>query len=292
MALSGVIALLAGSSRTRAHGDFALSPTASSLYSPSGWRFRTPSSMLDFFVVLICPPFFGLPIYGLFSAVYFGYIAIGRYVLSTVAAVVRSFDVTTACNSTFKQPSTLSAVLLAFVHFVERSSTKGHRPKERFFVLVLLGECELPGSCVHLPVWLMSQEFPEAESPAGFAACQVYGTSTQRAPSQEPVKQLSKTTIVVESTAGTLERSIFAGIPSVATGGLSAAGFIAESLTDVTSCMPARGPNTPAESRDRISSSATRRKQNPLEHPAGSSEGCSLKTTRLEVDSPAALALF
>ena len=54
--------------------------------------------------------------------------------------------------------------------------------------------------------------------------------------------------------------------------------------------MPARGPNTPAESRDRISISANRRKQNPFEHPAGSSEGCGLKTTRLEVDSPAALA--
>ena len=47
---------------------------------------------------------------------------------------------------------------------------QGHRPKERFFVLVLLGESELPGSCVLLPVWLMSQEFPEAESPAVFAA--------------------------------------------------------------------------------------------------------------------------
>ena len=102
--------------------------------------------------------------------------------------------------------------------------------------------------------------------------------------------QLSKTTIVVESPAGTLERSIFAGIPSVATDGLSAAGFIAKSLTEVASCTPACGPKTPAESRDRTSSSATRRKQNPLEHPAGSSEGCSLKTTRLEVDSPAALA--
>ena len=40
-----------------------------------------------------------------------------------------------ACNSTFKQPSTLSAVRLAFVYFVDQ----GHRPKERFFVLVLLG---------------------------------------------------------------------------------------------------------------------------------------------------------
>ena len=69
--------------------------------------------------------------------------------------------------------------------------------------------------------------------------CQVYGTSTQRAPSQEPVEQLLKATIVVESPAGTLERSILAGIPSVATGRLSAAGFIAESLTEVTSCMPA-----------------------------------------------------
>ena len=39
-----------------------------------------------------------------------------------------------------------------------------------FFLLVLLGECELLGSCVHLPVWLMSNEFPETESPAGFAA--------------------------------------------------------------------------------------------------------------------------
>ena len=34
-----------------------------------------------------------------------------------VATVVRSM---TACNSTFKQPSTLSAVRLAFVDFVER----------------------------------------------------------------------------------------------------------------------------------------------------------------------------
>ena len=84
--------------------------------------------------------------------------------------------------------------------------------------------------------------------------------------------------------------SIFAGIPSVATSSLSVARFIAESLTEVTTCTPARGSKTPAESRDRISSSATRRKQNPLEHPAGSSEGCSLKTTHLEVDSPAALA--
>ena len=42
---------------------------------------------------------------------------------------------------------------------------------------------------------------------AGPAACQVYGTSTQRAPSREPVEQLSKTTIVVESPTGTLERS-------------------------------------------------------------------------------------
>ena len=44
----------AGSSRTRAHGDFSLSPTASSLYSPQGWRFRTSSlfTMLDVFVAL------------------------------------------------------------------------------------------------------------------------------------------------------------------------------------------------------------------------------------------------
>ena len=84
--------------------------------------------------------------------------------------------------------------------------------------------------------------------------------------------------------------TFFAGVPSVATGGLSAAEFVAASLTEVTSCMPARGPNTPAESRDRISISANRRKQNPFEHPAGSSEGCGLKTTRLEVDAPAALA--
>ena len=82
--------------------------------------------------MLIFPPFFGLPIYGLFSAVYFVFVVIGRYVLSIVATVVRSFEVTTACNSTFKQPSTLSAVLLAFVYFVERSSTKGTVPRNGF----------------------------------------------------------------------------------------------------------------------------------------------------------------
>ena len=41
-----------------------------------------------------------------------------------------------------------------------------------------------------------------------------------------------------------------------------------------------RGPKTPAESRDRISSSATRWKQNPRELPPGSSKRGSLKTTR------------
>ena len=70
-------------------------------------RFLRASFFLAF------PLFFGLPIYGVFSAGYFG----------------------TACNSTFKQPSTLSAVRLAFVYFVDQ----GHRPKERFFVLVLSG---------------------------------------------------------------------------------------------------------------------------------------------------------
>ena len=54
---------------------------------------------------------------------------------------------------------------------------------------------------------------PHTKGSAGSAACQVCGTSTQKAPSQEPVEQLSKTTIVVESPAGTLERSIFAGYP-------------------------------------------------------------------------------
>ena len=73
----------------------------------------------------------------------------------------------TACNSTFKPPSTLS------------SSSCGRM--ERFFVLVLFGKCELPGSCVHLPFWLMSQELPETESPAGFAALEGSARFTGRA---------------------------------------------------------------------------------------------------------------
>ena len=99
--------------------------------------------------------------------------------------------------------------------------------------------------------------------------CRVSGPCTQRAPSQEPVEQLSKTTIVVESPAGTLERSIFAGIPSVATVGLSAAGFIAESLTEVTSCI----------------SSAARWEAEPSRAPHGSSKRGCLEINRGKGDS-------
>ena len=80
--------------------------------------------------MLIFPPFFGLPIYGLFSAVYFGYVAIGRYVLSIVDTVVRSFDVMTACNSTFKQPSTVSNLQLCLQYFWPSSPlSRSRRPR-------------------------------------------------------------------------------------------------------------------------------------------------------------------
>ena len=149
---------------------FPSRPTASSLYFLRDGDSEPRRLCWTLFVVLIFPPFFGFSIYGLSSAVYFGYVVIGRYVLSIVAAVVRSFDVTTACNSTFRQPSTLSAVLLAFVYFVERSSTQGTVSSNGFLCWSFWEECELLGSCVHLPGWLMSQDFPEVESPAGFAA--------------------------------------------------------------------------------------------------------------------------
>ena len=91
--------------------------------------------------------------------------------VSIVATVVRSIDVTTACNSTFMQLSTLSSSTTCLRPLCREVVDQGHRPQGTLFcVLVLLGECELPGSCVHPPVWLMSQEFPETESPAGFAA--------------------------------------------------------------------------------------------------------------------------
>ena len=86
--MAGKNCALAGSSRNRTHGDF---PSVKELAElPYGWRFKTSSSVLDFFVVLTCPPFFGLPIYGLISDVYFGYVVTGRYVLSIEATVVAS----------------------------------------------------------------------------------------------------------------------------------------------------------------------------------------------------------
>ena len=145
-------------------------------------------------------------------------------------------------------------------------------------MLVLLGECELLGSCVHLRGWLMSQDVPEVESPAGFAALE--GSARFQGPAHQGFSGFC-------CLSGLRDQHT-----EDADGGLSAAGFVAESLTEVTSCMPARGPSTTAESRDHTSSSATRKKHKPLEHPAGSSEGCGLKTTRLEVDSPAALSFL
>ena len=68
-------------------------------------------------------------------------------------------------TATMVLPATqlLSNLQLCLLHRVV--GDQGHRPKELFFfVLDLLRECELPGSCVHLPVWLMSQEFPETQS--------------------------------------------------------------------------------------------------------------------------------
>ena len=84
----------------------------------------------------------------------------------------------------------------------------------------------------------MSQEFPEAESPAGFAALEgsarFQGLRTpgvQRNPLPVRFVGPAKAAVVVESPAGTLVRSNL----QVSTGGLPAAGFIAESLTEVTS---------------------------------------------------------
>ena len=82
------------------HGDHSPKSNDSQLSSPQGWRFSftlSRSSLESLF-------------HGLLSAVYFGFVVIGRYVVPMcVATVVCSIDVTTASNSTFKQLSTLSS---------------------------------------------------------------------------------------------------------------------------------------------------------------------------------------
>ena len=145
---------------------------------------RRPCWTLSLRFLRAFPLFFGLPIYGLFSAVYFGYVVTGRYVMLHVATVVRSMT----RNSTFKQTSTLSAVRLAFY--------QGHRPKERFCVLrewSLRGCMSSRVPAFILPVWLLSQEFPELSRVLPGLEDQ----HTKGAVPRTRVEQLSKTNIVV-----------------------------------------------------------------------------------------------
>ena len=258
------------------------------------------------------PPFFRLPYLGLI---------LGRLFLVTslLGAMFCLLWLLWYAVSTMRRPATqlLSNLQLCrqyfwpSVHFVERSPTNGTVPRNVFLCCLLLGECELPGSGVHLSVWLKSQDFllrlrvqrvsllsrvlpgfraPHTKGSAGSTACQVYGTSTQKAPSQEPVEQLSQTTIVVESHPQRLLRGPFSQVSP----------YLPPEVSPQRGSLPSRPQRlrraccAPSQDTrgvwDRISSSATRRKQDPLQHPAGSSEGCSHKTTRLEVDSPVALA--
>ena len=179
----------------------------------------------------------------------------------------------------------------------------------------------MPGSCVHLPGWLMSLHFPEVESPAGFAALE--GSAWFQDPAHQGFSGFRCLSgLRDQHIEGAVPRTgpllclavgVIFQLPSGGASGKKRGHRPKERLTflQVSPRLPPavspqrgslpsrsqrlrraclRGPNTPAESRDRISSSANCRKQNPFEHPAGSSEECGLKTTRLEVDSPAALA--
>ena len=201
----------------------------------------------------------------------------------------RSLDVTTACNSTFKQPSSFVGSTTGLRLLGREVVDKGHRPKDVFFLCWSFWESDLPVSCVHQSVWLMSQEFPEAESPAGFAALessarfQVLRTPwVQRVPlpvsfmgpahggrrpknrssnSQRPPLWSSHPQgllrgLICRYPLGCHRRSLRSGVS-----------LPSRSQRLRRACL--QGPKTPAESRDRISSSASRRKQN----------------TRLEVES-------
>ena len=123
-------------------------PTARSPYSLRGWRFIPSSTMLDVCVALRSRfPALGFPI-----ILFMSYSALLRVWLLWYVLDVWLLQ--------FDWPSST----------LSRGRQLRAPSQERCFVLVPLGECELPGSGVHLLVWLMSQEFPEAESPAGFAA--------------------------------------------------------------------------------------------------------------------------
>ena len=130
----------------------SLRPTASSLYSP--WDGdsdpRRPCWTFALRFLRAFPLFFGLPIYGLFSAVYFGYVVTGHYVLS-----MRGF-----CGTQYRRYDA------SLVFLVLQRSTMS----DGFLCWSLWRSVNCQVSCVHLPVWLKSQEFPETESPAGFAA--------------------------------------------------------------------------------------------------------------------------
>ena len=73
MAPSGVIAHKRGRRALEPMGIISSSPTASSLYSPWGWRFRPSSTMLDFFVAV---PSFALSSFCFFLDSLFSYVCL------------------------------------------------------------------------------------------------------------------------------------------------------------------------------------------------------------------------
>ena len=126
MAPSGVIAHSRGRRALEPMRMLPSSSTVSSLYSPLGWRFRTSSIFTTLYVFVVLPS----------------------------CTLSRSSLVSLFCRQFYVRYYTgrmATAVRLAFVDFIERSSIKGTVPRDGFFVLVL-GEGELPGSRVHLPV--------------------------------------------------------------------------------------------------------------------------------------------
>ena len=134
MAPSGVIAHQRGRPALEPMEILPSRPTTSSLYSPQGWQLRPSSSMFDVFVALRAfPLFFVFPSFSLWRT-------------------LRYYGVWLQWYAVFSWYWSYGYGAVGLRRLCREVVDQGHRPKERFFVLVLLGECELPGSRVHLPV--------------------------------------------------------------------------------------------------------------------------------------------
>ena len=128
-------------------GRFSSRPMASSLYSlgDGGSVPRRPCWNASFFRAF--PLFLGLPNYGVFSAACFG-----------LRRFLRIPGIGSTATMVLPATQFLSNLQLCLLQC------------DGFLCWSLWESVICRVSCVHLPVWLMSQDFPEVESPAGFAA--------------------------------------------------------------------------------------------------------------------------